>query len=111
MEVHANAYGESITASVVAFRKDGSIIVGNAAKANIIHQPTETVHSAKRLIGRRFESAEVQQSIELCPYEIVLGANDDPRIKIAGKTFTCPEVSGIILREMKRVAEEYLASR
>ena len=54
VEVLANAYGEPITASVVALNEDGSIAVGNAAKANVIHDPHNTIYSAKRLMGRRF---------------------------------------------------------
>ena len=89
--------------------QDGKRLVGHLAKRQAITNARNTVFAAKRLIGRRFDDPEVQKSIDLCPYEIVRGPNDDPRIKIGGKTFTCPEISGIILREMKRVAEEYLS--
>jgi len=82
--------------------------VGHLAKRQAITNSKDTVYAAKRLIGRRFDAPEVQKAIDLCPYDIVRGPNDDPRIQIGGKTFTCPEISGIILREMKRVAEEYL---
>ncbi len=82
--------------------------MGHLAKRQAITNARNTVYSSKRLIGRRFDSEEVQKSIELCPFELVRGPNDDPRITIAGKMFTCPEVAAIILREMKHVAEEYL---
>ena len=75
VEVLANAYGEHTTASVVAFREDGAINVGNAAKANIIHNPERTVHSSKRLIGRYFFSEEVKKAQAICSYEIVDAEN------------------------------------
>jgi molecular chaperone DnaK len=103
-----NTGGYKTTPSMFAISQDGKRLVGHLAKRQAITNSKDTIFAAKRLIGRRFDSAEVQKSIDLCPYEIVHGPNDDPRIKIGGKTFTCPEISGIILREMKRVAEEYL---
>jgi molecular chaperone DnaK len=103
-----NTGGYKTTPSMFAISQDGKRLVGHLAKRQAITNSKNTVFAAKRLIGRRFDSPEVQKSIDLCPYEIVRGPNDDPRIKIGGKTFTCPEISGIILREMKRVAEEYL---
>ena len=94
---------------VRASPQDGKRLVGHLAKRQAITNARNTVYAAKRLIGRRFDSRRSRRSaIELCPYEIVQGPNDDPRIESAGKTFTCPEIAGIVLREMKRVAEEYL---
>ncbi|MGH0034397.1 MAG: molecular chaperone DnaK [Myxococcota bacterium] len=103
-----NTGGYKTTPSMFAISQDGKRLVGHLAKRQAITNSKDTIYAAKRLIGRRFDAPEVQKSIDLCPYEIVRGPNDDPRIKIGGKTFTCPEISGIILREMKRVAEEYL---
>ncbi len=103
-----NTGGYKTTPSVFAMSQDGKRLVGHLAKRQAITNATNTVYACKRLIGRRFDSREVQQAIDLCPYEIVRGPNDDPRVKIGGKTFTCSEISGIILREMKRVAEEYV---
>ena len=103
-----NTGGYKTTPSMFAISQDGKRLVGHLAKRQAITNSKGTIFAAKRLIGRRFDSAEVQKSIDLCPYEIVRGPNDDPRTKICGKTFTCPEIAGIILREMKRVAEEYL---
>jgi molecular chaperone DnaK len=91
-----------------AITQDGKRLVGHLAKRQAITNAGNTVHAAKRLIGRRFDSDEVQRSTQLCSYRIVRGPNDDARIEIGGKTFTCPEVSAFILREMRRVAEEYL---
>ncbi len=103
-----NTGGYKTTPSMFAISQDGKRLVGHLAKRQAITNSKGTIFAAKRLIGRRFDSAEVQKSIDLCPYEIIRGPNDDPRTKIGGKTFTCPEIAGIILREMKRVAEEYL---
>jgi len=103
-----NAGGYRTTPSMFAIAHDGKRLVGHLAKRQAVTNARHTVHASKRLIGRRFDAPEVQKAIDTCPYEIVRGANDDPRIKIAGKTFTCPEIAGIILREMKRVAEEYV---
>ena len=103
-----NTGGYKTTPSMFAISQDGKRLVGHLAKRQAITNSASTIYASKRLIGRRFDSAEVQKSIDPCPYEIIQGPNDDPRIKIGGKTFTCPEIAGIILREMKRVAEEYL---
>jgi molecular chaperone DnaK len=103
-----NAGGYKTSPSMFAISQDGKRLVGHLAKRQAITNSRDTVYASKRLIGRRFDSPEVARALELCPYEIVRGANDEARIMIAGKTFSCPEIAGIILREMKRVAEEYL---
>jgi molecular chaperone DnaK len=103
-----NSGGYKTTPSMFAITQDGKRLVGHLAKRQAITNARNTVFAAKRLIGRRFDSDEVQRSKELSGYEIVRGPNDDARIQIGGKTFTCPEVAAFILREMRRVAEEYL---
>jgi molecular chaperone DnaK len=108
LEVLANAYGENTTASVVAFREDGAINVGNAAKANIIHNPKRTVHSSKRLIGRYFFSEEVKKAQAICSYEIVDAENHALRIQIEEERFSLPEIAAMILSEMKSIAEARL---
>ncbi len=108
VEVLPNAYGEATTASVVAFRDDGSIVVGNAAKANIIHDPHHTVYSSKRLIGRYFFSAEVKKAQAICSYQIEEGPNHGVRIRIREELFSLPEIGAMILRELKSIAETRL---
>ncbi len=103
-----NAGGYKTTPSMFAVTQDGKRLVGHLAKRQAITNAKATIFAAKRLIGRRFDDPEVQRSIDLSPYEIVRGPNDDPRIQVGDKVFTCPEISSIILREMKRVAEEYV---
>ncbi|MBW2419582.1 MAG: Hsp70 family protein, partial [Deltaproteobacteria bacterium] len=108
VEVLSNAYGENTSASVVAFNEDGSITVGNAARANIIHDPDHTVSSAKRLIGRYHFSEEVRKAQAVCAYEIVEGPNHGVRVKVREEVFSLPEISAMVLREMKQVAEARL---
>ncbi len=108
VEVQPNAYGESISASVVAFKDGGAIQVGNAAKANVIHDPENTVSSAKRLIGRFFFSEEVKKAQAICSYKIVEGPNHSVRIQVREEQFSLPEISAMVLREMKLIAEEQL---
>jgi molecular chaperone DnaK len=103
-----NTGGYKTSPSMFAISQDGKRLVGHLAKRQAITNARNTVYAAKRLIGRRYDSPEMQRALQILPYEIVRGENDDARISIAGKTFTCSEISGIIVREMKRVAEEYL---
>ena len=103
-----NSGGYKTTPSMFAITQDGKRLVGHLAKRQAVTNSTNTVYGAKRLIGRRFDSDEVARSVELSPFSIVEGPNEDARIEVGGKTFTCPELSAFILREMRRVAEEYL---
>ncbi|HEM46147.1 MAG TPA: molecular chaperone DnaK, partial [Alphaproteobacteria bacterium] len=108
IRVLPNAFEEHTTASVVAFKPDGSITVGNAAKANIIHDPAHTVSSSKRLIGRYYFSEEVKKAQAICAYEIIEGPNHGVRIKIRDEEFSLPEISAMVVREMKQIAEAKL---
>jgi molecular chaperone DnaK len=103
-----NAFGEAITASVVCFREDGTIQVGNAAKANIIHAPGDTVYSSKRLIGRYFFSDEVKKARAVCSYEIVEAANHGVEVQVRGERYSLQEIAAMILREMRQIAEAKL---
>ena len=108
VEVLANAYGEHVTASVVAFDEEGCVTVDNVAKASVIHDPLNTVSSAKRLIGRYFFSEEVKKAQAVYSYGIVEGPDHSLRIQIRDEQFSLPEVSAMVLREMKTIAEEQL---
>jgi molecular chaperone DnaK len=103
-----NTGGYKTTPSYFGVTEDGKRLVGHLAKRQAITNARNTVHAAKRLIGRGFDSAEVKKAQSLVPYELVEGPNNDTRIRIGGRVYTIPEISGIVLREMKRVAEEYL---
>ncbi len=103
-----NRSAEQTTASVVAFREDGSIAVGNQAKAQVILDPKHTVSSAKRLIGRFYFSEELRKARAICNYEIVPGENHSVRIQIRQEQFSLPEISAFVLKEMKEIAEHDL---
>ena len=103
-----NTGGYKTTPSVFAVTEDGKRLVGHLAKRQAITNPRNTVHAAKRLIGRDFDSLEVESARENVPYELVAGPNNDTRVQVAGRVYTVPEISAIVLREMKRVVEEYL---
>ncbi len=108
VEVLPNAYGEATTASVVHFHLDGTVTVGNAARAAMIHDPLHTVASSKRLIGRYSFSEEVRKARAICSYPIVEGPNHSVRVRIRDELFSLPEIAAMILREMKAVAESRL---
>jgi molecular chaperone DnaK len=101
-----NQEGSRITPSVVAFTRDGEILVGQVAKRQAITNPENTVFSIKRFMGRRFD--EVQHEITLVPYKVIAASNDDVRIEIRGKQYSPPEISAMILRKLKEAAEAYL---
>ena len=107
VEVLPNAFGERTSASVVHFHDDGSVEVGNSAKAKVIHAPAMTVSSAKRLIGRYYFSEEVKKAEAICAYEIVEAPNHGVRIEIRDEEFSLPEISAMVLREMKQIAERH----
>ena len=105
IRVLANAYGDAITASVVSFKEDGVITVGNLAKANVIHNPRHTVYSSKRLIGRYYFSPEVKKAQAIYAYEICESENHGINIKVRDELFSLPEIGAMVLREMKSIAE------
>src|SRR5258708_33445905 len=97
--------GRNTTPSVVEPTKN---LVGDVAKRQMILNAKNTVYSAKRLMGRRFEDPEVKRTIEMVPYEIVKGKNGMADIKIGEKVFTPQEISSRILMKLKKDAEGYL---
>jgi len=101
-----NSEGGRTTPSVVGFTKDGERLVGQIAKRQAVTNPKNTVFSIKRFMGRK--SAEVSEESKRVPYAIVSGANDVVAVEVAGKRFTPPEISAMILQKMKQTAEDYL---
>ncbi len=106
-KVIPNKGGYKTTPSIVAISESGRRLVGQMAKRQAITNARHTVYAAKRLIGRKWGSPAVVHCLETCPYEIVSGPHEDVRIVLRGKEYSLPEVSSIILQEMKLVAEEY----
>jgi molecular chaperone DnaK len=107
--VIANPEGNRLTPSVVAFADNGDVLVGDPAKRQAVTNPKNTIFSIKRFMGRRFD--EVQEEIKIVPYEIVRGPNDVAVVRIAGKTYTPPEIAGLILRKLKETAESHLGQK
>src|SRR5437868_8606207 len=103
-----NEWSERTHASVVSFLEDGTVLVGNSAKRNIITNADNTVYSAKRLIGRFYFSDEVKKAQAFMPYKIVEGENNSVRIQIRDNVFSLPEISALVLKEMKAIVENYL---
>ncbi len=107
-QVLPNREGSRTTASIVAFTEDGDRLVGQIAKRQAITNPENTVFAVKRLIGRKFESSEVQRAQEILPYTLVPAPNGDIKIQIRDKQYSPEEISSFILREIKAFAEEAL---
>lgn len=103
-----NRGGYKTTPSIVAVTEAGKRLVGHIAKRQAITNAENTVYAAKRLIGRKWESPQVKNALMTSSYHIVEGPHDDVRIELRGKPFSVPEISSMILQEMKLVAEEYL---
>src|SRR3954451_4286112 len=106
-----NAEGGRTTPSVVAFTESGERLVGTIARRQAITNPENTVFAVKRLIGRKFEDAEVQKAVTLMPYRIVKADNGDAWVECRGKRYSPQEISGMILGYMKKAAEDYLGDK
>ena len=108
-KVIVNEEGSRLTPSVVAFDEKGEVLVGQIAKRQAVTNPTNTVYSAKRFMGRRFE--EVTEEIKRVPYKVVKGKNNDATFEIRGKPTSAPEVSAKVLQKLKKAAEDYLGEK
>ena len=100
--------GQMLTPSVVAVARNGKRLVGSIAKRQAITNPEHTVYAAKRLIGRQYSSHEVKRAIETLPYQIRSGSHDDVRIRLGDKDLSVPEISAMVLQELKLDAEAWL---
>ncbi|KAA0186453.1 hypothetical protein HAZT_HAZT008190 [Hyalella azteca] len=113
VEVIANDMGNRITPSCVAFTR-GERLIGDAAKAQAIFNPYNTIFDAKRLMGRKYDDKNVQKRIELWPFNVVESSSGDPRFRVEYKNetkdFSPEEISAMILGKMKTIAETYIGS-
>ncbi|HRN60560.1 MAG TPA: Hsp70 family protein, partial [Chiayiivirga sp.] len=104
-----NAEGDRTTPSIVAYTKDGEVLVGAAAKRQAVTNPKNTFYAVKRLIGRKFTDAEVQKDISHVPYGIVAHDNGDAWVQSAdGKKMAPQQISAEVLSKMKKTAEDFL---
>ncbi|MGB9597219.1 MAG: Hsp70 family protein, partial [Candidatus Poribacteria bacterium] len=108
-QVIANAEGMRTTPSVVAWTKDGEVLVGQIAKRQAITNPENTVFSIKRFMGRKIN--EVADEIKNVPYAVVQGEAGNVVVKIMGKDYLPQQISAIILQKMKETAEAYLGEK
>lgn len=107
-KVIENSEGDRTTPSIVAFGKDGDVLVGQSAKRQAVTNPTNTLHAVKRLIGRRFNDDVVSRDMDMVPYKIVKADNGDAWVEANGKAMAPPEISARVLMKMKKTAEDYL---
>jgi molecular chaperone DnaK len=107
-QIVPNKEGGRTTPSVVAFTEKGERLIGQIAKRQAITNSVNTIYAVKRLMGRKFNSPEVQRARQVCSYEITEAANGDCRVRVRGRDYSPPEVSAILLQRLKLAAEEFL---
>ena len=108
VRVLENSEGRRTTPSIVAYADDGEILVGEAAKRQAVTNPTNTLFAIKRLIGRRYDDAEVQRDISIMPFKIVRADNGDAWVNVKDKKLAPPQISAEVLKKMKKTAEDIL---
>jgi molecular chaperone DnaK len=108
-KVIPNKEGENTTPSIVAFTKDGKRLVGVLAKRQAVTNPENTIFSAKRFIGHRFD--EVKNELKHIPYKVTAAENGDAAIEVQGKLYAPQEISAAVLSELKQTAESYLGEK
>lgn len=108
-EVIVNEQGSRLTPSVVAFQDDGTRLVGQLAKRQAVQNPRNTIYSIKRFMGRRHNEVEAEEKI--VPYEIVGAPSDLVKVKAGDKELTPPEISAMVLQNLKETAEAYLGEK
>ena len=108
VKVIEDSEGARTTPSIVAYMDNGEILVGAPAKRQAVTNPKNTLFAVKRLIGRRFDDAEVQKDLGLMPFKIARADNGDAWVEVSGKQLAPQQVSAEVLRKMKKTAEDYL---
>ncbi len=98
-------YGSTLCPSVVSYDPDGNVIVGEPAQRRLLTQPERTIYSVKRLMGRGL--ADISEELKLFPFRVDAASSNVIRVQLGEKSFTAPEISSFILRELKNWAEAY----
>jgi molecular chaperone DnaK len=111
VQIISNKEGGRTTPSVVGFTDKDERLVGQIAKRQAVTNPAHTLYAVKRLIGRKFESPEVEKMRSTVPFEIVEAPNGDAHIKVLGRVYSPPEISAIVLQRLKLAAEEFLGDK
>ncbi|MDH3647410.1 MAG: molecular chaperone DnaK [Gammaproteobacteria bacterium] len=106
-----NSEGDRTTPSMVAFNKEGEVLVGQPAKRQAVTNPDNTLFAIKRLIGRRFSDDVVQKDVDMVPYKIIAADNGDAWVDVNGDKMAPPEISARVLMKMKQTAEDYLGEK
>src|ERR1041385_1574866 len=108
VQIVPNKEGGRTTPSVVGFTDKGERLVGQIAKRQAVTNASNTGYAVQRLIGRKFDSIEAQRMRETAPFEIVDSQNGDARVRVQGRVYSPPELSGIVLQRLKAAAEDFL---
>jgi molecular chaperone DnaK len=108
VQIISNKEGGRTTPSVIGFTEKDERLVGQIAKRQAVTNPTNTLYAVKRLIGRKYNSPEVERMRETVPFEIVEAPNGDAHIRVLDRVFSPPEISAIVLQRLKLAAEEFL---
>ncbi len=106
--VIANAEGARTTPSILAFTDSGEKLAGQIAKRQAVTNPERTIYAVKRLIGRKFDSAEVQRFKEIAPFKIEAHENGDGWVRVGDRKFSAPEISAMVLAKMRETAADFL---
>jgi len=109
--VIANQEGNRTTPSVVAITESGERLVGQVARRQAITNSENTVYAVKRMIGRKYNSKEIQYDVKISAYKITEAGNGDAQVTVRGKNYSPAEISAMILAKMKQTAEDYLGEK
>ncbi len=110
-KVIENSEGARTTPSVVSFDEEKSRLIGQPAKRQAVTNPLSTLFAIKRLIGRSFDDPATKKDMEMVPYSIVKGKNNDAYVEAAGEQYSPAQISAFILQKMKETAEDYLGQK
>jgi molecular chaperone DnaK len=111
VQIISNKEGGRTTPSVVGFTDKDERLVGQIAKRQAVTNPANTLYAVKRLIGRKYDSPEVEKMRETVPFELVEAPNGDAHIRVLDRTYSPPEISAIVLQRLKLAAEEFLGDK